>query len=545
MKKIIKIISAAVVLISAVKCNDILYNKNIEMQEFGLTISEAKELFKQRVMDYEKIKEIAKKKQNIFIPDDYTPMWSSATQGQNEHIWSMDVTVNPKNTMMVFHTDEEKPWYASVTRKLVITKNKKDNRLNMYILTLIPDKNCCDKHKHGREKLFIHAGDTHKFTGTAIYTLWEGSVICINEHGKQGIKRVYTRENAKKSKSTVEVQLMKKPKIADYRLNLRLGEFIPMGGGGYGASYEDGGTCNFCGEPISDECFDYNCCRCYGWYDDLDEITVNPEECTWCGQYLSNCTCSDWCDACGFPSYICICGLVEPPDYSCPFCGSEYCSGECQNGNGGDDGNTVPPSQPPPQDPHAYDDWNMDDKTKEELTPALDSIEKDCAGKKMLESIAKNLTIRYDPTIPNLLQYKPSTNTLSWFMYTDDGIQMYGLFHELFHAYQKAQGRMIVSGGKTMNLMNLEVEAMIAAYKYVKKHGINESENEHCTIWNEKEKEKFDNYLDNPTADNYNNILDIMSNLSGYQQYKDRVMDDYRNTDAMDILFDDCEDYEN
>ncbi|MDR2292897.1 MAG: hypothetical protein LBE11_05420 [Prevotellaceae bacterium] len=81
---------------------------------------------------------------------------------------------------------------------------------------------------------------------------------------------------------------------------------------------------------------------------------------------------------------------------------------------------------------------------------------------------------------------------------------------------------------------------MIAAYKYVKEHGINESENEHCTIWSDTEKAKFDNYLDNPTTENYNVILDIMSNMSGYQQYQDRVMDDYKNTDAMDNLFEDC-----
>ncbi|MDR2065691.1 MAG: hypothetical protein LBP85_08315 [Prevotellaceae bacterium] len=513
--KLLKILSfAVIVLISAVSCYNYLYDDNGDKtNKDKLTITEAKDVFRQKIRDYETLKTRRQVKVvRTFFPEDYTPQWDKTVISENEYIWSVNVPILTNKRLMVVSREKTDTVYTPAPQKLVIIKSKETQKKYMFILTLIPDRECGYKFKNNMEKSYTHAGDVKNFTGIAMYSTWDGRIINIRKQDRNNIIRLNLKDT-----TITKSEKSKKLKLA----TAISGELVLMGGG------DD-------------------------WF--LGEIEGSEVTwCQWCWRSIDDCICGEpqYCSVCGYS--VCICDEYHDNyDYTyddvCPNCGRPNCDGNCESG--GNDGSYNPPPPQPPQDPpHAYDDWTMDEKTKEELLPALDSIEKDCAGKKMLNDIAANFKIIYNPNIANLLEYAPRANTLSWNMYTENGVYTYGIFKDLFHAYQNAKGMYVtevVNGVRIIkNLINLEVEAMIAAYVYVKEHGLDESRQETRTCWKDEQKKLMDNYLANPTSYNYNAVLEFVRNLDEYKVYYDRVMSESSNTNLMDTLFNDCEDYEN
>jgi hypothetical protein len=508
---VVKIVSFGIVTaVSVVSCYDSLYDEN-NGDKKTLSVTEAKDVFRQKVRDYEKLKtqrQVNTKK--TFFPDDYTPQWNKAVRSENEYIWSMDIPILTNKRLMVTHREKTDTIYIPASQKLVIIKNKESGKKYMYILTLMPDKECGSKFKNNIEKTYTHAGNVSNFTGIAVYSTWDGKVIEIKRQGKKNVIQL----NFKNTKINRDEKTKKFERITS-----DMGGLVLMGG-------DD-------------------------WY--LGEI--EGAEVTWCQECwnrIDMCTCwnIDYCSTCGYS--ICRCDEYQddpndPNNQACPNCGRINCDGSCESGNNGeggggggeDGGNTEPPPQEPP---HAYDDWDMDEKTKQELTDAFDSLYNDCVGKILMESVPDNFKVRYNPSV-NLMSYNGSLSTLSWAMYTGDGIYMYAVVEEFFHIYQRQQGRSVIQNGKIMNLINLETEAKIAAYKYTLVHGLDESTNWHRTSWENKEKKLMDNYLKNPTADNYNAVLNFVKNIDEYANYQDRIMDSYKNTALMDNLFNDCDKY--
>jgi len=199
--------------------------------------------------------------------------------------------------------------------------------------------------------------------------------------------------------------------------------------------------------------------------------------------------------------------------------------------------------------PKVYDDWDMDEKSKNELKAAFDSLYKDCVGQILLNAVPDGFKVVYDPNMNYLTSYSGSSNTFKWKMDTSEGVFMYAIFEEFFHVYQRQQGTFIygpaVNGRiPILNLINLETEAKIAAYKYTLVNGLDEWNNWHSTGWDNKQKKIMDKYLKNSTISNYNAVLNnFVKKLDEYKDFYDRVMPESNNTNLMNELFNDCDKY--
>jgi hypothetical protein len=278
-----------------------------------LTIQEIKEVFRQKVLDYEITKtrrqaQISK----TFFPENYTPQWDKVVSAENEHIWSMDVPILTDKRLMIARKEYNDTIYTPVPQKLVIIKNKETGRKYMYILTLIPDKECGSRFKNKIETTYTHVGDIGNFTGIAVYSTWDGKMINIRRYSKNGSIQLNFKDTAL-SKSEKHKKITLITAIA--------GELVLMGGG----------------DP---------------WY--LGEI--EGAEVTWCqecGQRIDLCTCWDieYCSTCGYS--ICRCDEYNDDNSNngdaCPNCGRLNCDGSCESGNNGGGEENGGQTEPPPQ----------------------------------------------------------------------------------------------------------------------------------------------------------------------------------------------------
>jgi uncharacterized repeat protein (TIGR02543 family) len=512
-RKIIKIILAAVAMVWVTACYDVLENKGIEddIVTNGITIKEAAEVFQQKIRSYEILKGKGNLPENPLLPGDYTPQWDNAVYSENEYVWSIEAPIISSRRLKTSHTNEKQPWSAVVNQKIVVIKNKETKITEMFVLSLIPDRECFRKHRSRRERLYTHLGNTAEFSGTAVYTLWEGTNVAVNEHTDKKVSRKFTH---RKDKPFAKQEDLSKSVIGS------TGNMVVMSDSYYGG--------------------------------ELDESIVigHPSVCSVCGFWTMYCLCPFNGSGSGGGYGYGGGGNYEPPPYIDPFDGG--------GGNNGGDGDEPPPPQPTKYtvtltvagngtatgageynsgasvtltatpntnysfigwigdyisnstaltftitqntnvtaifQPKYAETWTMDDKTRSELVPAFNLLYTDCAGKKLIDNLPDGFSINFDPSTQYLAYYKASTNSMSWFMYTDNGVEMQTLFHEFFHAYQRENGAFIVSGGKVMNLMNIETEANIAAYKYVKQHGIDEFTATWNTYWDKYQKKDFDNY---------------------------------------------------
>jgi hypothetical protein len=262
----------------------------------GITKKEAAEVFQQKIRDYEVLKQTRKKRSNNYlIPENYTPQWKDAIYSENDSICSIEVPIISATRLATSHLQDENPWQARITQKIVIIKSKETKNTEMYMLSLIPDKECFMKHKHGRERIYTYAGDQSKFSGTAIYTLWEGSNILIQEHKNGQVKTKYRHQ---KDKPFWKQDIMSKNIIAG------TGQMVLQ-------SDELGGGI---------ECLDPS--TCIGYY----------PRCFRCGAITWECFCwfFDWTDGSGSGDD----GSNEPPSYFPPMP-----PGSDGGGDGGDNSN--------------------------------------------------------------------------------------------------------------------------------------------------------------------------------------------------------------
>ncbi|MDR1347651.1 MAG: hypothetical protein LBJ63_04355 [Prevotellaceae bacterium] len=200
MKKSIKIILAVIASIWVIACYDVLENKGIEDDTVknGITVKEAAEVFQQKIIDYEILKSKGNLPENPLLPRDYTPQWDKAVYSENEYIWSIEAPIiDSRRLLATSHLNERKPWEASITQKVVVIKVKETHETEMFLLSLIPDRKCFEKYRHHRGRTYTHAGNTRKFSGTAVYTLWEGTNILINEHNNDSVTQKFKYDRKK------------------------------------------------------------------------------------------------------------------------------------------------------------------------------------------------------------------------------------------------------------------------------------------------------------------------------------------------------------
>jgi hypothetical protein len=253
-------------------------------------------------MDYEMLKQKVKVPENSLFPQDYTPQWDKSVQSENEKIWSIEAPIISSTKLSTSHLREKKQWKAAITQKVVIIKNKETQNMEMFVLSLIPDEYCFTKYKHHRGRLYTHAGDKREFSGTAVYTLWEGSNILIREYKNKDVTTKY-RHNREKP---FDEQFASSQDIIS-----RTGDLVLMSDGAI----------------------------------DLEGVTVigYPSVCQTCGNWMIFCMCA------GGGSWG---GYDPPPGYEDPWGG--YGNGNDGDGGGGGsavgggDGPAPPPLSPLP-----------------------------------------------------------------------------------------------------------------------------------------------------------------------------------------------------
>ncbi|MDR0754668.1 MAG: hypothetical protein LBF04_04690 [Prevotellaceae bacterium] len=416
------LIVVIIIMISIISCYDSLYNNNKDnIYKDKLTVTEVKDVFRQKIRDYETVKmnrhtKVAKS----FFPEDYTPQWNKAVMSENEYIWSMDIPILTSNRLMVISRGKTDTIYTPVPQKLVIIKNKESGEKYMFILTLIPDIDCSAKFKNGVEKTYTHVGDVSNFTGIAVYSTWNGKVIQIKRQSKKDITQLNFKDRKiSKNEKTDKLGI----------ITSGMGELVLMGDG------DDW----FLGEIES------------------SEVTW----CRWCWHRIDECTCGDpqYCSVCGYS--VCICDeYSDDNNYSnddvCPNCGRPNCDGTCESG-----GNNNGSYNPPPPQENQYSNWTFDTKTTQIILPILNTIKTDCFGNNIVAALTNsNIEFQEDNTQYFLIAYRPVTNRIT--VASDvDYITSFQLVEELVHALQQYNGNSDMS-----HHLNMELEAKLAAYEY-------------------------------------------------------------------------------
>lgn len=161
-----------------------------------------------------------------------------------------------------------------------------------------------------------------------------------------------------------------------------------------------------------------------------------------------------------------------------------------------------------------------DKKSSELIKPVVETIELDCAGAALLNSLS-NYGIKFEYVVGqgNPMSFRPDSKRITWNLEIVSAPQV---FHELFHAYQQMRG-----GSLSKNL-NAEIEAYLAFYKYSIKNGFDLPGQQN--LW----KEAFQPYITDPSQNNYQTMADFVRNL-GYTDYIDNP--DLRSAPNINTLF--------
>ncbi len=232
MKKIAYIytvLCAIVMVITVVNCKDedLLESRlQTDMKDFSL--EEAKNFFQTQARDNLMLsRSLDNKKNETVSPGDFVPNWDAAVGSANNELACYDIPITPTYHFKAIYVDERsgKPSAGKVNvyQKLVIVKDVKSNRMDQYILTLIPSKLYDNRNGVQTCNNFINCADKGGFTGVALYScvysqvtaristfkngVKTGGVFLLNASGKTNLSDKY--EQARALASTVYIQKKK------------------------------------------------------------------------------------------------------------------------------------------------------------------------------------------------------------------------------------------------------------------------------------------------------------------------------------------------
>ncbi len=232
MKKIAYIytvLCAIVMVITVVNCKDedLLESRlQTDMKDFSL--EEAKNFFQTQARDNLMLsRSLDNKKNETVSPGDFVPNWDAAVGSVNNGLACYDIPITPTYHFKAIYVDERsgKPSAGKVNvyQKLVIVKDVKSNRMDQYILTLIPSKLYDSRNGVQTCNNFINCADKSGFTGVALYScvysqvtaristfkngVKTGGVFLLNASGKTNLSDKY--EQARALASTVYIQKKK------------------------------------------------------------------------------------------------------------------------------------------------------------------------------------------------------------------------------------------------------------------------------------------------------------------------------------------------
>ena len=232
MKKIAYIytvLCAIVMVITVVNCKDedLLESRlQTDMKDFSL--EEAKNFFQTQARDNLMLsRSLDNKKNETVSPGDFVPNWDAAVGSVNNGLACYDIPITPTYHFKAIYVDERngKPSAGKVNvyQKLVIVKDVKSNRMDQYILTLIPSKLYDNRNGVQTCNNFINCADKGGFTGVALYScvysqvtaristfkngVKTGGVFLLNTSGKTNLSDKY--EQARALASAVYIQKKK------------------------------------------------------------------------------------------------------------------------------------------------------------------------------------------------------------------------------------------------------------------------------------------------------------------------------------------------
>ncbi|MDR1348917.1 MAG: hypothetical protein LBJ63_10940 [Prevotellaceae bacterium] len=289
-------------------------NNNIIEKEM-LTISEAQNCFKNAVIEYEKQKDINNIKNNSLTPNNFTPRWDIAVESENSNIWSLDIPIISDTKYWIVNQKQTEQWAATATQKIVIIKNKETKKCNLFLLTLIPDKDCAIKFKRkSLAKVYIHIGNSSEFSGMVIYSSIFGEINKIVKYNNG-----YIDDN----QYTIDMQNRETSFFNEKKIFKSISKELTLSTQSYEWGLDEWGLdetyCYMCGQVLNGNGLCGNC-----WI---------FESCDLCGSPITECTCYNTCQICGHSFFDCTCNGYNPPDddpTSCRYCHRSECSGECQ-----------------------------------------------------------------------------------------------------------------------------------------------------------------------------------------------------------------------
>ncbi len=232
MKKIAYIytvLCAIVMVITVVNCKDedLLESRlQTDMKDFSL--EEAKNFFQTQARDNLMLsRSLDNKKNETVSPGDFVPNWDAAVGSVNNGLACYDIPITPTYHFKAIYVDERsgKPSAGKVNvyQKLVIVKDVKSNRMDQYILTLIPSQLYDSRNGSQTCNNFINCADKGGFTGVALYScvysqvtaristykngVKTGGVFLLNASGKTNLSNKY--EQARALASAVYIQKKK------------------------------------------------------------------------------------------------------------------------------------------------------------------------------------------------------------------------------------------------------------------------------------------------------------------------------------------------
>ncbi|WP_195460410.1 hypothetical protein [Alistipes sp. D31t1_170403_E11] len=257
-------------------------------------------------------------------PGEFTPQWSDGVHSANNSIISYDIPILSDRKLAAFRATYRDcaaiATHVNVYQKLIVVKDIKTDMISSYILTLIPDtKNANEKDILSQ---FLNCTNKGAFSGLAIYSLPQSNMLVRINKYEQGKKTygVFLPGCNKEKFESVKL-ILKNTYLANKAcVTTRAGgeddwdfgnkDYEDLGNGFY---YDEQGNIfyDYDGDGVPDSVW-------------IPPVIVDPDPTPDPGQ---------------------------PEENYCPFCGSMFCSGDCQNsgtgdwgGGGGNPGETTPPN---------------------------------------------------------------------------------------------------------------------------------------------------------------------------------------------------------
>lgn len=150
---------------------------DVKTDMHGFTLRKAKDFYYERMeQTADAVRARASRKRDAFslCPDGFVPKWKLAVASAQDNLVCYDIPIKTDRwyeARLSDYKSGEKSYYTVTTsQKMVIVKDLKTNVIELYILTLIPNREYYAKYKNDIGERFINCGDKGEFSGIAIYT---------------------------------------------------------------------------------------------------------------------------------------------------------------------------------------------------------------------------------------------------------------------------------------------------------------------------------------------------------------------------------------